>query len=145
MSNDTHPSGEPRASVSVDVLGEPPMQRVNKFDYADYESMVAALRKQKTLIKEIALTEAHIKSLRDGIKNWNTLTDAARKMLGRYHTQDEIRGALSYQENSLRNLKYEINYVEYEIEALDVSCTTRESAGRDRVIDTDEEVDMILG
>ena len=118
MSNDTHPSGEPRASVSVDVLGEPPMQRVNKFDYADYEGMVAALRKQKTLIKEIALTEAHIESLRDGIKNWNTLTDAARKMLGRYHTQEDILGTLSLEKANLRDLRAEMNCVEYRIERL---------------------------
>ena len=93
----------------------------------------------------IALKERYISQLRNILDNWITMTGSARQMLGRYHTQDESRGALSYQENSLRNLKYEINYVEYEIEALDVSCTTRESAGRDRVIDTDEEVDMILG
>ena len=92
------------------------MQRVNKFDYADYEGMVAALRKQKTLIKEIALTEAHIKSLRDGIKNWNTLTDAARKMLGRYHTQDDINRTLTRQEMVLCLLKTEVNCVDYKIE-----------------------------
>ena len=117
MSNDTHPSEAPRASVSVDVLADPPMQRVNKLDYADYEGMVAALRKQKTLIKEIALTEAHIESLRDGIKNWNTLTDAARKMLGRYHTQEDISRTLRRQEAFLRFLRSEINCAEYRIEA----------------------------
>ena len=93
------------------------MQHVNKLDYADYESMVAALRKQKTLIKEIALTEAHIESLRNGLSNWITLTEAARKMLGRYHTEEDISRTLRRQEAILRFLKAEINCVEYRIEA----------------------------
>ena len=92
------------------------MQHVNKLDYADYESMVAALRKQKTLIKEIALTEAHIESLQSGLRNWSALTDDARKMLGKYHTQDDIRRTLTRQEMVLCLLKTEVNCTEYKIE-----------------------------
>ena len=98
MSNDTHPSEAPRASVSVDVTCNSPMEYVNRLDSAfraegsvlEDGDLETTLCRQKTLIKEIALTEAHIESLRNGLKNWITLTDAARKMLGRYHTQEDI-------------------------------------------------------
>ena len=122
MPNDTHPSGSPRASVCVN----PPMEHVNGLDDAfraegsvlEDGDLETTLCRQKTLIKEIALTEAHIESLRDGIKNWNTLTDAARKMLWRYHTQEDILGTLSLEKANLRDLRAEMNCVEYRIERL---------------------------
>ena len=124
MSNDTHPSEAPRASVSVDVTCDPSMEYVNRLDSAfraegpvlEDGDLETALRRRKTLIKEIALTEAHIESLRNGLNNWITLTDAARKMLGRYHTQEDISRTLRRQEAFLRFLRSEINCVEYKIE-----------------------------
>ena len=125
MSNDTHPSEAPRASVSVDVTCDPSMEYVNRLDSAfraegsvlEDGDLETTLCRQKTLIKEIALTEAHIESLRNGLKNWITLTDAARKMLGRYHTQEDISRTLRRQEAFLRFLRSEINCAEYKIEA----------------------------
>ena len=124
MPDDTHPASAPTAPVSVEVLGDPPMQQVKRLECKfrdkalaeDGEDLDAALRQRNTLIKDIAQTEGHIQSLRDGLKNWFALTDADRKMLGRYHTQDDINRTLTRQEMVLCLLKTEVNCVDYKIE-----------------------------
>ena len=82
----------------------------------DEEDLDTALRQKNALIKDIAQTEGHIQSLKDGLENWSALTDAARKMLGRYHTQDDIKRTLTRQEMVLCLLKTEVNCTEYKIE-----------------------------
>ena len=80
------------------------------------QNLEAALRKRKALSESIASTEEHIESLQDGLNNWSDLTDAARKMLGKYHTEDDIIRTLSREKMALSILRSEINCVEYKIE-----------------------------
>ena len=124
VSDDTHPSNGPRASITVKVSGDPPMQHVkrpecepsDKVLAKDEEGLGAALRKRNVLTKDIALTEAHIEFLRDALDKWSALTDTARKILGPYNTQDDIVRTLNRQEVALGILKTDINCIQYKIE-----------------------------
>ena len=80
--------------------------------------LATAVRRHDALIKEIILTEAHIQFLRDALENWLALTVTDRKMLGRYHTRNDILGTLSCEEATLSLLRSVINCVEYKIEGL---------------------------
>ena len=121
---DTQPSSGPRALINVEVIGDPLDQHVKGLEREfhhkalaeEKEGLEAELRKRNTLIKDIATTEAHIESLQSGLRNWSALTDDARKMLGKYHTQDDIRRTLTRQEMVLCLLKTEVNCTEYKIE-----------------------------
>ena len=86
------------------------------------------------------------------------MTEDDRELLGRFNTKADILGTLTYEEESLRRLKYRVNSVDNQIWALQgeidstqgVTCIAEGSQGtepmrRDREIDTDEEVDMALG
>ena len=124
MPDDTHPSSAPTEPISVEALADPLMQYVKRLECLlrgkalteDEEDLDTALRQKNALIKDIAQTEGHIQSLKDGLENWSALTDAARKMLGRYHTQDDIKRTLTRQEMVLCLLKTEVNCLEHKIE-----------------------------
>ena len=125
VTDDTHPSTGTRASISVEVLSDPPKQHVksslecepsDKALAKDEEGLGAALRKRNALAKDIALTEAHIEYLRDALDKWSALTDTARKILGPYNTQDDIVRTLNRQEVALSVLKTDINCIQYKIE-----------------------------
>ena len=125
VSYEGHPSGEHKASVDEEALDNSSMEHAKRLPHCPFhdEALVleggtldAVLRKQKALIREMALTQTHIQSLRDGLDNWVTLTEAARKMLGKYHTRDDILRTLSREEVNLDILKSYINCIEYRIE-----------------------------
>ena len=94
--------------------------RVEKHATSDLGAEVAhgcsaqlLLWQKKNLIIEIAVKEEHISILQDGLDNWTTLTESARKKLGRYHTHDDILRTLICEVSSLRRLKYEIDWVDH--------------------------------
>ena len=118
------------------------------------EWITKALQKHERLVNAIVLKQGYISSLRTSLDNWETVTEATREMLGKYHTREDILGTLRYEENALRLLKYKTNSVGYEITALrrsrdsiravEESQDTESEAGSS-VFDTDEEEDMVLG
>ena len=121
MSCDTQRSGDHVASVKEEVSGGLVTEEVKNLGYAETlvlggGTLDAALRKQAALMKEIAEVQAHIDTLRDGLENWNILSDRAREMLGRYHTQKDISMTLSRQEAVLSFLKSEINCADHKVE-----------------------------
>lgn len=120
--------------------------------------LLGALWKQEELLTAIAVKEHHITSLQKGLDNWEAMTESARQELGRYHTREEVHGTLRYEEESLRCLKYKINSVEHQIKvlrgvndaAVGIIRVTEDSQGQrsaegNREVDTDEEVDKVLG
>ena len=118
------------------------------------EWITKALQKHERLVNAIVLKQGYISSLRTSLDNWETVTEATREMLGKYHTREDILGTLRYEEDALRLLKYKTNSVGYEITALrrsrdsiravEESQDTESEAGSS-VFDTDEEEDMVLG
>ena len=105
------------APVNEEDIREP---RVEKHATSDLGAEVShgcleqrLLWQKKNLIIEIAVKEEHISILQDGLDNWTTLTESARKKLGRYHTHDDILRTLICEVSSLRRLKYEIDWVDH--------------------------------
>ena len=109
-------------------------------------------------MKVYTIQERYIATLRKSVDDWQAVTEDDRELLGRFNTKADILGTLTYEEESLRCLKYRVNSVDNQIRELrgeidttqGVRCIAEGSQGtepmrRDREIDMDEEVDIALG
>ena len=109
-------------------------------------------------MKVFTIKERYIATLRKAVDDWQAVTEDDRELLGRFNTKADILGTLTYEEESLRRLKYRVNSVDNQIRALrgeigstqGVTCIAEgsqdaEPVRRDREIDTDDEVDIDLG